>query len=127
MTHKYVSKQTIIGSDNGLLPGQHQAIIWTSAGILLNGTLETKFSEILSKIYTFLLRKMHFENVIWKMAAIFLGLNVLKSKQSDWWDVPLVFICIDIDPVGHWKNAVWPMPLLKILNSQEKFQQITFF
>ena len=25
---------TIIGSDNGLTPGQHQAIIWTSAGIL---------------------------------------------------------------------------------------------
>ena len=25
----------IIGADNGLLPGQHQAIIWTDVGILL--------------------------------------------------------------------------------------------
>ena len=29
----YNSKLTIIGSDNGLAPGQHQAIIWTNAGI----------------------------------------------------------------------------------------------
>ena len=31
----YVSNLTIIGSDNGLSPGQHQAIIWTNAGIWL--------------------------------------------------------------------------------------------
>ena len=32
----YVSNLTIIGSDNGLSPGQCcQAIIWTNAGILL--------------------------------------------------------------------------------------------
>ena len=37
-----ISKLTIIGSDNGLLwPGQRQAIIWTSAGILLVRTLGT--------------------------------------------------------------------------------------
>ena len=28
-----VSNLAIIGSDNGLLPGWHQAIIWTSDGI----------------------------------------------------------------------------------------------
>ena len=33
--HISVIKLTIIGSDNGLLPGRHQAIIWTNAGILL--------------------------------------------------------------------------------------------
>ena len=38
---------TIIGSDNGLSPGRHQAIIWTNDGILLIGTLGTNFSEIL--------------------------------------------------------------------------------
>ena len=27
--------EAIIGSDNGLSPGQHQEIIWTNAGILL--------------------------------------------------------------------------------------------
>ena len=35
----YESKLTTIGSDNGLSPGQPQAIIWTNAGILLIGHL----------------------------------------------------------------------------------------
>ena len=47
VTHIYVSKVTITGSNNGLLPGLHQAIIWTNAGILLIGPLGTNFSEIL--------------------------------------------------------------------------------
>ena len=50
---------TIIVSDNGLLPGRHQAIIWTSAGILLIGPLGTKFNEILIVIHIFLFKKMH--------------------------------------------------------------------
>ena len=41
----------ITGSDNGLLPGWHQAIIWTNAGILLIGPLGTNFSEILIEIH----------------------------------------------------------------------------
>ena len=39
VTHICVSELTIIGSDNGLSPGRRQAIIWTSAGILLIGPL----------------------------------------------------------------------------------------
>ena len=35
-----VSKLAINGSDNGLSPGWCQAIIWTSAGILLIGPKE---------------------------------------------------------------------------------------
>ena len=35
MTHIWVGKLTIIGSDNGLPPGRLQAIIWTIAGIFL--------------------------------------------------------------------------------------------
>ena len=54
-THKQVH---IIGSDNGLSPGCHHAIIWTNAGILLIRTFETNLSEILSKIHTFLFKKM---------------------------------------------------------------------
>ena len=42
-----------IGSDNGLLPGRHQAIIWTNARILLIGPLGTNLSEILIGIDTF--------------------------------------------------------------------------
>ena len=41
---------TISGSDNGLSPGWHQAIIWTNAGILFMGPLGTNFSEILIEI-----------------------------------------------------------------------------
>ena len=47
VTHIYVSKLTIIGSDNGLSPGRRQAIIWTIAGILLIGPLGANFREIL--------------------------------------------------------------------------------
>ena len=46
VTHICIAKLTIIGSDNGLSPGQHQAIISTNAGILLIGPLGTNFSEI---------------------------------------------------------------------------------
>ena len=41
-----VRKPIIVGSDNGLSPGRPQAIIWTNAGILLTGPLETIFSDI---------------------------------------------------------------------------------
>ena len=47
MMHICVSKQTIIGSDNGLSP------VWSNDGILLIGTLVTNFNEILGEIYTF--------------------------------------------------------------------------
>ena len=57
--HICVSKLTIIASDNGLLPGWHQAIIWTKAEILLIRTLGTNFSESLCEIQTFSFKKMH--------------------------------------------------------------------
>ena len=57
--HIWVSKLTIIGSDDGLSPGRRQAIIWTNAGILLIGTLGTKLNEILSEIHILSFMKMH--------------------------------------------------------------------
>ena len=48
--HICVNKLTIIGSDDGLSTGRRQAIIWTNAGILLIGRLETNFNEILIEI-----------------------------------------------------------------------------
>ena len=59
VTHIFISKLTGIASDNGLLPGWHQSIIWTNAGILLIGPLGTNFSEILIIIHTFSFKKMH--------------------------------------------------------------------
>ena len=52
---------TIIGSDNGLSPGRRQAITWTIVGVLLIGPLGTNFSEILTEIHKFSLKKC-----IWK-------------------------------------------------------------
>ena len=57
VTHICISRLTII-ADNGLSPGQHQAITWTNAGKLLIGPSGTNFSEILVKINTFSFRKM---------------------------------------------------------------------
>ena len=59
VTHICVSELTIIDSDNGLLPGRCQAIIWSNAGIILVGPLWTNFSENAIKIDTFSLKKMH--------------------------------------------------------------------
>ena len=46
VTHVCVSKLTIIGSDDRLLPGRRQAIIWTSAGMLSIGPLGTKKNDV---------------------------------------------------------------------------------
>ena len=60
LLHICVHKITIIGPDNnGLSLGQHQAIIWSNAGILLIQTIGTNFTEILSEIHTFSFKKMH--------------------------------------------------------------------
>ena len=74
---------TINASDNGLSPGQCQAIIWTSAGILLTGPLGTNFSETLIKIHTFSFKKMHLNMLSGKCLPFCLRLNVL-SVEAGW-------------------------------------------
>ena len=59
VTHICINKLAIIGSDNSLSPGRHQAIIWTNAGILLIEPPGTNFSEIEIEMYTFSFKKMH--------------------------------------------------------------------
>ena len=55
----YVSKLTIIGSDNGLAPGRRQPIIRANAGILLIGPLGANFSENSNEVHTFSFKKTH--------------------------------------------------------------------
>ena len=81
LTHICVGKPTIIGSDNGLSPGQRQAIIWTNAGILLIGPLETKFSEISIRIQTLSFKKMHLKMSFAKWRPFCLSLNVLNHAH----------------------------------------------
>ena len=89
VTHICVGKLTIIGSDNGLSPGRHQAIIWTNAGILLFGPLASSFCEIVIAIDAFSFTKMHLKLSSAKWRPSCLGLNVLsyfllgyQTKQS---------------------------------------------
>ena len=77
VTHTCVSKQTIIGSDNGLSPDRRQPIIWTNAGLLLIGPLGINFSEILIEILTFSFKKMCLKVSSAKRRPFCLGLNVL--------------------------------------------------
>ena len=75
--HICVSTLTIIVSDNGLSPGRRQAIIRTSAGILLIGTLGTNISEILIEIHTFSFKE-NFKISSGNWRPFCLGLNVLR-------------------------------------------------
>ena len=85
--HICISKLTSIGSDNGLLPGQCQAIIWTNAGLLPIGPLETNFSEILMTILKFSFKKMRLKMLSAKWRPCCLGLNVLtRSSHLLLWD-----------------------------------------
>ena len=74
VTHICVSRLTITGSDNGLSPGLCQAIIWTSAGILLIGP---NFSENSIEILSFSFTKMRLKVSSAKWRPFCLGLNML--------------------------------------------------
>ena len=78
--HIYASvNQVSTGSDNGLLPIQHQAIIWNSAGLLSTGPLGTNFSEILTKIQNFSLTNMHRKKIAREKGAI-----LRVNWKSEW-------------------------------------------
>ena len=71
--HICVSKLTITGLENG----RHQAIIWTNAGKFLVGPLRRTLNEIVIKINTFSITKMHLKLSPVKWQLFGLGLNVL--------------------------------------------------
>ena len=80
--HICISKLTIIGSDNGLLPGLCQAITWTNAGILLIEPLRTKFSEIIIGIPTFSFKKMRLQISSAKWRPFCLDLSGLLGTRK---------------------------------------------
>ena len=79
--HICVRKLTIIVSDNGMLHGWHQAIIWPNAGILLIGPLGTNFSEILIHIDIFSFKKMYLKMSSENWWPFCLSLNMLTSMK----------------------------------------------
>ena len=90
--HIWVSKLTIIGSNNGLSPGRGQAIIWTNAGILLIVALGTNFSEILIEIDTISFKKIHFKMSSGKWWPFCLSLNVFRRLEGT--------------PCRHWQTEM---------------------
>ena len=88
MTHICISKSTIIGSDNGLLPGWRQAIIGTNAGILLIGPYGTNFSEIFNQNSNIFIHENEFESVVCKMAAILSPPLCVKILIYQWFSIP---------------------------------------
>ena len=91
MTHICIGKLTIIGLDNGLSPGHHQAIIWTNAGMLLTEPLDTNLSEILFKIHTFSLKRC-----IWKWflqnGGHFFAAPMCQTNQILWFHYEYVIL-----------------------------------
>ena len=72
----------IIGSDNGLSPGQRQAIIWTNIGILWIGPLGRNLNEILIAIHTFPFKKIHLKMLSGKWLPFSLSLNVVTPTAQ---------------------------------------------
>ena len=71
-----------IASDYGLSPVRRQAIIWINAAILSTKLKGTYFSEIISKIQKFSLKKMPLNKSSEKWRPFFLGLNVLSKFST---------------------------------------------
>ena len=85
------SKLTIIAPDNGLSPGQRQAIIWTNARILLIGPQGTNFNNILIEIHIISFKKIHLKMSSgkrrpsvcrWQIQKHFLDWKYLNSGQN---------------------------------------------
>ena len=106
VTHICVSKLTTIGSDNGLSPDRHQAIIWTNAGILSIRPLGPKLSEILIEILTFSLKRLRLKVSSAKRRSFCLGLKVLKDtgkkttltnhSKIQQWCILCILNCTDV-------------------------------
>ena len=127
-THICIIKLTLIGLDNGLSPGRHQAIIWTNAGILLIGPLVTIFREILMKIYSFLFKKMHLKMSSGKWLPFCLGLNVLThSFQEIFCNIEFVWTLVQIMTILLVLSLVCLTQHIEVLNKKAAISQMTFW
>ena len=122
--HICVGNLTIIGSDNGSSPGRRQAIIWTTAGILLIEPAGTNFSQILIAIHIFSLQKIHLKLSSVKWQPFLLALNVLIWQRISvvpwilslipWYamigdnNIPQLIIGFHADTDTHYYLGIWP-------------------
>ena len=131
MAHICDSRLTITGSDNGLSPGQRQAIIWTNDGILLIGPLGTNFSENLIEILTFSFKKIRLKVSFVKWRPFCLDLNMLDVTTKIWFTYWFVFIHL-YNPVCNkqWcskkQGTHFTTDFVAIFKIQEKFYFAAF-
>ena len=79
--HMYVSRNWVsIGSVNGLLPVQHQAITLSNADLLLLGPFGTNLNKIWIEIQNFSFIKNVFQDIVCKMTAILSRGDELSSS-----------------------------------------------
>ena len=107
--HICISKLTIIDSNNGLLPGRRQYIIWTNDRIFLIEPLGTNLSEILIDIdihiFSFNLEDA-FKNVC-NMATILSRTQYVQPEEGQ----EATYVCNKsiswlLMPDGMWTKAV---------------------
>ena len=67
-----------IGSDNGLSPGRHQAIIWTNVDILSIAPQRTYQWNFIWNA-TIFIQENAFEHIVWEMAAILIRRGGVNS------------------------------------------------
>ena len=99
-----VSRLTIIGSDNGLTPGRHQAIMWTIAGKLFIGPLG--FHWNLNQNSYILIQEMHLKMSSRKCWPFYMlhgkydgcGFRITTSLSPT-----LNIIWMNANNLGHWK------------------------
>ena len=114
VTHIYISKLTIIGSDNDLSPARRHAIIWTSAGILSVGPLGINYSEILIKIHI----DFHSSKCIWKYQEI--GKHFVSAFC---FNVLIYFVCPVVAQI-FLKVSLVPGRIAKIIIADDIFAYV---
>ena len=111
VNHLCFSKVTIISSDNGLLPGRCQAIIWSNAGVLLIGSLGTNFSIMFIEIHIFSFKKMELKMSSGNWRPFCLGLSVGRPVMYlPWWSRSSLI----------WIMALW-IWILHVIQEMTKF------
>ena len=126
MTHIWVSKLTISGSDNGLSPGRRLAIIWTSAVILLIRPLVTNFSEILIRNQTFSFTKMHFKMLFWNrvyfVSSSMCFLTQVTNSTYFHFDLSFMVSCQFFLSKAFWNNI--DLGVLQVDTSADALRQL---
>ena len=117
VTYESINKDSF-GSDNGLSPDLHQAITWTTAGLLSVRPSGTNFGQILIKVWLFSLRTLYFKmSVKWwpvQMFVLWDSIYVDLIKLNDmtlWnWYETIFFICSKPTMLQLWFDKCASLP-----------------